>query len=982
MPSLMLSPATAVPAGLSDSGFFDDVEAVFVPANPPRQSHLALWRPDGAPPAGAEDTIDLVVPVGDTVLRQPVPVRLVPVADVLDQLLAIPGDALLGPSVLAWARVARIAVELVARGRLSPGLTEDGLDGWRLGPLDPDDVRRRVALAAALPPQAHCLAVDSQTTDRDATDSDAVPTDAVDVTNTDPANRLERLRMSSPRAAVDAFSDAVADIVPRSAAAVRFAGHRAFADLEPQPVGHAADWFAATASGGARTAVTLRLVLPSGDPDDPDDPTGLDGAPFEGELILQSPDDPSLMVPVAELWESPDAVMARFDDAEDVLLLTLRRAARVWPPIARLLGETRPSRLVLDDDEVDDLLGPVVDGLADAGLYVDWPSQLLSPLDVRPTISTPQVGAIAGSGLSLDVILGWKASVDGLDLTERELEELAAAKRGVVQLRGRWITADPNALRRLGQSSELSAGEAIGVALGGALIVDGEVTEAEVIGPLADLGSRLRTIDLERDQPEPEHLDAELRPYQRRGLAWMVEMADLGLGGVLADDMGLGKTIQMLALHLHRLNRSDNGVTTEPAKPTLVVCPATLVANWERETARFTPTVPVRRYHGPNRSLDDLEPGALVITTYGVVRRDRDVLASVEWGLVAADEAQAIKNPLSRTARAMRQIGADARFALTGTPVENQLTELWAICDWTTPQLLGPMERFRREIATPIERDHDPEVTQWLATLIRPFVIRRRKSDPGIAPDLPPKTETDQIVSLTAEQTTLYKAVVDESLERIEHADGIQRRGLVLKLLTALKQICNHPAHYLGQTGPLSSRSNKLEALTDLLGIIGQEDASALVFTQYVTMGHLLDQHLREQGIRVSFLHGSLSLRARQDLVDGFQAGEADVFLLSLKAGGTGLNLTKASHVIHYDRWWNPAVEDQASDRVWRIGQDKPVQVHRLICEGTIEDRIAQVLASKRDLADQVVGGGEAWVSELSDADLAALVDLSSGQDR
>ncbi len=963
MPSLMRSLDTAVPAVIGDPGFLDDVEAVFVAADPPRRSQLALWRPDGAPPPGAEDTLDLVVPVGDTVLRQPVPVRLVPVAEVLDQLLALPVDALLGPSVLAWARVARVAVELVARGRLSPGLTEGGSDGWRLGPLDPDDVRRRVSLAAALPPQAHCLAVD-----RDLA--------------TDRGDGPNGLRISSPRAAVDAFSDAVADIVPRSAAAVRFAGHRAFADLEPQAVGVAAEWFSSTAPGGARTTVTLRVIPPSIAQGDQEDSTEPAVPSFEAELILQSPDDPSLMVPVAELWDSPETVMARFDDAEDVLLLTLRRAARVWPSIARLLSETRPSRLILDDDEVDDLLGPLVDELATAGLYVDWPAELLSPLDVRPTISTPQVEAITGSGLSLDVILGWKASIDGLDLTEQELEELARAKRGVVQLRGRWVTAEASSLRRLHESTDLSAGEAIGVALGGTLLVDGEVTDAEVIGPLADLGSRLRTIDLERDQPEPDHLDAELRPYQRRGLAWMIEMADLGLGGILADDMGLGKTIQMLALHLHRLNRSNRAGSGASAKPTLVVCPATLVANWERETARFTPTVPVRRYHGPNRSLHDLEPGTLVITTYGVVRRDRDALAAVDWGLVAADEAQAIKNPLSRTARAMRQIGADARFALTGTPVENQLTELWAICDWTTPQLLGPMERFRRDIATPIERDHDPDVTQWLATLIRPFVIRRRKSDPGIAPDLPPKTETDQIVSLTAEQTTLYKAVVDESLTRIEQADGIQRRGLVLKLLTALKQICNHPAHYLGQTTPLAGRSNKLEALTDLLGIIGQEGASALVFTQYVTMGHLLDQHLRDQGIRVSFLHGSLSLRARQDLVDGFQAGEADVFLLSLKAGGTGLNLTRASHVIHYDRWWNPAVEDQASDRVWRIGQDKPVQVHRFEDKGTIEDRIAQVLASKRDLADQVVGGGEAWISELSDADLAALVDLSSGQDR
>jgi len=462
-------------------------------------------------------------------------------------------------------------------------------------------------------------------------------------------------------------------------------------------------------------------------------------------------------------------------------------------------------------------------------------------------------------------------------------------------------------------------------------------------------------------------------------------MAALGLGGILADDMGLGKTVQLLALHLHRHPPADGDGAGEgegeghagPGRPTLVVCPASVLANWEREAARFAPGIPVRRYHGAGRHLDDLAPDELVVATYGMVRRDTDALAAVRWGLVAADEAQAVKNPLARTAKALRRLPADARFALTGTPVENRLTELWALLDWTTPGLLGPLEPFRRSVALPIERYRDPDATEALARVTRPFLLRRRKSDPTIVPDLPPKTEIDRVVPLTVEQASLYRAVTEEALATIAESEGIERRGLVLKLLTALKQICNHPAQYLHQHGPLEARSGKLDAALELLDIVADEDAAALVFTQYVEMGRLLDQQLRLHGLRTFFLHGSLGVRRRQELVDRFQAGEADAFVISLKAGGTGLNLTRASHVVHYDRWWNPAVEDQASDRAWRLGQDKPVTVHRLVCEGTVEDRIAALLESKRALAEVVVGGGEGWISELDDAALADLVRLS-----
>jgi SNF2 family DNA or RNA helicase len=358
------------------------------------------------------------------------------------------------------------------------------------------------------------------------------------------------------------------------------------------------------------------------------------------------------------------------------------------------------------------------------------------------------------------------------------------------------------------------------------------------------------------------------------------------------------------------------------------------------------------------------------------VRRDRRELAGVDWGLVIADEAQHAKNPLSRTARSLRGLPSGVRIALTGTPVENRLTELWSILDWTTPGLLGSLETFRRDVATPIERYGDPEATERLTRVVRPFLLRRRKSDPGIAPELPAKTETDLLVPLTTEQATLYEAVVRETMAQIEQADGIRRRGLVLKLLTSLKQVCNHPAQFLHQMAPLAGRSGKLAALDELVDVILDEGDSVLVFTQYVQMATLIEAHLMARGVSSMLLSGKVPTTRRDEMVARFQAGEVPVFLLSLRAGGIGLNLTRATHVVHYDRWWNPAVEDQASDRAYRIGQDRPVQIHRLIAEGTLEDRIATVLESKRDLAERVIGSGERWVSDLSNDDLAELVAL------
>ncbi|WP_370961151.1 SNF2-related protein [Amycolatopsis sp. cg9] len=453
--------------------------------------------------------------------------------------------------------------------------------------------------------------------------------------------------------------------------------------------------------------------------------------------------------------------------------------------------------------------------------------------------------------------------------------------------------------------------------------------------------------------------------------------SDADVPPVAAEPASTGAGLQPAAAE-----RQPSGVESPlpTGGPTLVLCPTSLLGNWEREFARFAPEIPVRRFHGGSRHLDDLAPDEVVLATYGVLRRDRETLSEVDWGLVAADEAQHVKNPLSATAKELRKIPARAKVALTGTPVENRLTELWSIVDWTTPGLLGPLDRFRRTVAKPIERDRDKEVTERLAATVRPFLLRRRKSDPDIAPELPPKTETDRFVPLTAEQTTLYEAVVRENLAEIRESQGIKRRGQVLQLLTELKQICNHPAQFLKEPhGALPGRSGKLAAFEELLDVILDEGESVLVFSQYVQLCRLLERRLKERGLPTEVLSGDSSPSKRQDMVDRFQAGEIPVFLLSLKAGGVGLNLTRATHVIHYDRWWNPAVEDQATDRAYRIGQDRPVQVHRLIAEGTLEERIAEVLEKKRGLAESIVGAGEDWITELSDDALADLVRLGSG---
>ncbi|MGW4287622.1 DEAD/DEAH box helicase [Streptomyces sp. NPDC004673] len=916
---------------------------VYLPAPLPREARIAFWDPVGDPLPGPDTTDELTVvrPHGAGVRRRQVPARTLPLADALPLLVRARHDPAAHPATACWGAAALHALRLAARGRLLPGLTPSGHDAWRAGPLEPDDIAHLRAVAAALPPEGHAV----------------------------PLPGPGPLTLPEPEALVRSFVDAVADTLPRTPAAPHTSG-RPFAAREPQPLPGAHDWAAEVAAGmDAGVRVSLRLDLSGYSVFDTGDDQRARAA---GAAVVQvhSLADPTLVADAATVWAGDaDAFGPR---AHVDAALAVRRAARVWAPLDRLAEQDVPDVLALSEEEVTDLLGVAAARLAAAGVAVHWPRDLASDLAATAEVRAAPGSATDGTGFfESEELLSfrWQLALGGDPLTEAEMDTLAEAHRPVVRLRDRWVLVDPALVRkaRKRELGLLDPVDALSVALTGTAEVDGETVEAVPTGALAALRDRL-TAGIAPAEP-PAGLDATLRDYQLRGLAWLDLMTSLGLGGCLADDMGLGKTITLIALHLERAR----------TEPTLVVCPASLLGNWQREINRFAPGVPVRRFHGADRTLDGLT-GGFVLTTYGTMRSTAAQLAEHPWGMVVADEAQHVKNPYSATAKALRTIRTPARVALTGTPVENNLSELWALLDWTTPGLLGPLKSFRARHARAVENGEDAEAVERLARLVRPFMLRRKKSDPGIVPELPPKTETDHPVPLSREQAALYEAVVRESMLAIEEANGIARRGLVLKLLGALKQICDHPALYLKEEPShpdrLSARSGKLALLDELLDTVLAEDGSVLVFTQYVGMARLITAHLADRAVPVDLLHGGTPVPERERMVDRFQSGEIPVLVLSLKAAGTGLNLTRAGHVVHFDRWWNPAVEEQATDRAYRIGQTQPVQVHRLVTEGTVEDRIAEMLTAKRALADAILGSGEAALTELTDRELTDLVSL------
>jgi SNF2 family DNA or RNA helicase len=983
-------PATSLAAGLSGSS--DDIrEALAKAVDGSLPLHLpgTARGPLPSPETGSE-TVRRGVGLGTWV----VPALLLPGDAALAALGALADPDPDGPWVAAASLrylcvLAGHACDLARRGRMLPQLATEGAvpaARWRPVVTGADAATYR-DFAVAMPPVCRAASPDAGVgrTLRDALDAlvDAAARAAM-------PERLLYGHRPGPRAPL-----------PDRWAVALTAADPALPDAAPAEVAELAkalgDWMRAARDAHGPIRVSFRLVEPL---------PGLDE--WRLEFALQSAEDPSLYLPAAEIWAG-GRMPGLSQRADESLLAGLGRAVRLFPALHEALLEAEPDGMTLDTGSAHDFLRQAAPLLQAAGFGVQlpaWAGRKAVGLKLT-TRSRGSSRAVAGSGFGLQELVDFRIDLvigDGV-VDAAELAELARLKVPLVRVRGQWVELDDRQLKAAlkavdrRREGELTAGEVL------QQVVDGgdedlPIVEMDADGMLGDLISGQAAERL-APVPTPAAFEGTLRPYQERGLSWLHFLAKLGLGGILADDMGLGKTAQTLSLLLaERADaRSSNaadvstgsaapaGSGPDPASerilPTLLICPMSLVTNWQKEAARFAPSLRVYVHHGGTRKREDdllaaVADADLVITTYGTALRDLAALRDIAWGRVVCDEAQAIKNSGTRQSQAVRAIPARTRLALTGTPMENHLAELWSIMEFCNPGLLGPAKRFRRRFQEPIEVRQDADATAALKRATGPFVLRRLKTDKTIISDLPEKNEMKVWCPLTPEQATLYEAVVEDMMAVIADSEGIQRRGNVLSAMTKLKQVCNHPAHLLKDGSRLPGRSGKLARLEELAEEIIEDGDKALIFTQYAEFGAMLQPYLAAHLDRpVLWLHGGLAKPKRDELVERFQNDdEPMLFLLSLKAAGTGLNLTSANHVVHFDRWWNPAVEDQATDRAFRIGQSRNVQVRKFICTGTLEEKIDAMIERKKALASSVVGTGEDWITDLSTDQLRELFAL------
>ncbi len=923
-----------------------------------------------------------------------VPARALQPAAAVDWLLAARPDgapAPAGDDLRAFRAAARLVLAGLARQRFVPGLVAGPAGAaatwrarWHLHLLDGDLAPTVDALARALSPASRAAADDPR----------AAPTTRA---------LLEDFLHACGDALVRIWAGA-GDPAPKDATPAERWLAALFGD-DPTVRGSAAQlqrlqqthqrWGRALAAAGdERTRLVLRL----------EDPVDDDG-PWLLRTQLQSRADPSLLVDAADAYLGTlGPLAARFPDAQALLLTGLGHARRVFPPLSEALAGAAPAPVELTAEGAFGFLHDVAPLLEEGGFGVHappWWSEPGSRLGARLKVAPAPGGGRSDGRVGLDQLLRyrWEVALGSATLSAAEFAELTQRNASLIRWHGAWVRLDPEAVEAAGRFYErrrhqrdLSVAEALSGAFGDRAEVAGlPVVDVQFDGEAARW---LKALEGDTDgEPwtDPQGLRATLRPYQQRGAAWLTLAARLGLGVCLADDMGLGKTVQTLAFLLREraAGRAEG--------PSLVVCPTSVVRNWHDEATRFAPDLRTLVHHGADRARGkDLRAAVasadLVVTSYPLLRSDVAALQAIDWHALVLDEAQQIKNPDTAQARAARQLNARVRLALTGTPIENRLDELWSIVEFLNPGYLGTRSAFRTRLALPIEREGDPHATATLRRLVRPLVLRRLKSDRDVITDLPEKVVQPAWVNLSEEQATLYQSVVDESMRAVDGAEGIARKGLVLKMITRLKQVCNHPAHALGEKASTvyaggadaaalaasERRSPKLARLCTLLDEALAAGDAALVFTQYRQMGDLLAAHLAGRfGVPVPFLHGGVKAARRADLVRDFQAdGGPPIFVLSLKAGGTGLNLTRASHVFHFDRWWNPAVEDQATDRAYRIGQRKGVQVHAFVTVGTLEERIAEMIEGKRALAGEVIASGERALVNLDGRALRDLVAL------
>lgn len=895
-----------------------------------------------------------------------------------------------GSSLTYWAEALRYAGALVSRQQFLPNLepVEDFYHaGWE--PLIAGPDIQRLSLLAKIMPQV-CRAM-SPTKAASAPDIPAITVlRSFLVESVDYLVRLGCGESASENREIESAHD-------RWLQALRSPDGMIEADIDKMAtlVNQIHEWRRPLA---ASAAAPFRLCFRLEEPQEDERRQEMGSRPWHVRFLLQAVDDPSLLIPAADAWNPRGRAAAALKrgrlDPREYLLSSLGQAAGLSSHIEQSLKSAAPSGYDLDSAAAHEFLTEKAWLLEQAGFGVMLPSWWTRKgtklrLGMRAGVKSPKLKA--SSSLSLDQIIEfkWDLALGEETLSLRELEALAKLKEPLVRLRGQWVELNPeeiqaalefwkkNGARRgtLRDVAQMAMGK---TSIPGNLAFQGISAEGWIAEWIEQLEGHRPMTDLD----VPSGFRGTLRPYQHRGYSWLGFLRQWGLGACLADDMGLGKTIQALALIEREWHLNGK-------RPVLLVCPTSVIGNWQKEAARFTPDLPVMIHHGISRAkgapfIKEAKRNAVVISSYALLQRDIAILQQVDWAGVILDEAQNIKNAEAKQSRAARALKSEFRMALTGTPVENNVGDLWAIMEFLNPGWLGSQAEFKRNFFIPIQAERDADATERLKRLTAPFILRRLKTDKSIIADLPDKMEMKVFCTLTKEQASLYEAVVRDAENALQDSHGIQRKGLVLATLSKLKQVCNHPAQFLGDNSAISGRSGKLARLTEMLEEVLAANERALIFSQFAEMGAILQKHLQDSfGQEVLFLHGAVAKKKRDQMVERFQADNKTgigagprIFVLSLKAGGTGLNLTAANHVFHFDRWWNPAVENQATDRAFRIGQTRNVQVHKFLCAGTFEEKIDEMIENKQSLAASIVGAGEAWLTELTTGQLKELFTL------
>ena len=711
---------------------------------------------------------------------------------------------------------------------------------------------------------------------------------------------------------------------------------------------------------------------------------------WEVRYLLQPKADPSTLLPLEEVFKGSGSIPKKLLQtvSQEFILTALGQGARLSPHMAQSLEKKELQGFSLSSSEALHFLKEEASALQASGFTLQLPSWWINHKGLKKVGLTAKASSSSPSDgdLGLESLLDFQyvLSLGGEEITPEEMRMLAELKTPLVRFRGQWIETSQEHIKKALDflkkqgSRKVAASEVLASALtdGGLQVDDLPLERVAVEGWFAQVLDDLKSKNLSPETP-PQEFNGTLRHYQEEGFAWLSYLRRWGLGACLADDMGLGKTVQTLA-HIQR--EREKGET----QPALLICPTSVVNNWLKEAERFTPELPVLVHHGTARNRKKsfqtaAQDHGLVISTFGLLQRDLALFQEVPWSSMILDEAQNIKNPDAKQSKAARSVEAKHRIALTGTPVENRPMDLWSLIDFLNPGLLGSQSFFKKTFKMSRETSQGESALEKLRKVTAPFLLRRLKTDKTIIKDLPEKIVTKEYCSLTKEQASLYQSVLDDLQDGLKNGDAGGRNGLVLATLTKLKQICNHPAHFLGDNSPLENRSGKLRRLVDLLEEFQENQEHCLIFTQYREMGEMLQGWLRRYFAQEVFLlHGGIPRKKRDEMVEAFQSSPnaPKIFVLSLKAGGTGITLTRANHVVHFDRWWNPAVENQATDRAFRIGQDKNVQVHTFIVPGTLEERIDTMLENKKDLAEKIVGGDNVWIGNLSDRELQDLLRL------